>query len=291
MKKNIISMHSTVAGSGNLASMAEAARLAGFDAVEPEYHMLYNFLNAGYTVEELRELLIGLELPGVGWIDDIERQGVAFDAFLDECTKLFELCGQVGIRGVQMLTGPLDMHAVEAFRAGKAYNGYMGLQNMAIEEQIKLTAANCSKLSDAAAPHGVTLYLEPLCWTPLGSIKAGRRIIETAERQNLKLCVDFWHCFVAGDRPEDIAALPRDMIYGVHICDSKQPGEGVPDEADLRAVPLGKGVMQVKEWVDAVKSTGFDGWWACESFDRKQNQMAINASAAKNYKELSSLVK
>lgn len=291
MKKNSISMHSTVAGSGNLASMVEAARLAGFDAVEPVYSALYDYLDAGYSVSDLRRLLDGLELPGVGWIDDIERQGEPFEAYLDKCERLFSLCGQVGVKGVQMLTGPLDYRAVEAYRAGKPFDGYMGLQDKTPEEQVKLTAKNCARLADAAAPYGLTLYMEPLCWTPLGNLQYGCRIIEQTGRDNLKLCMDFWHFFVAGDTPDDVAALPKEYIYGVHICDSLKPDGGVPNESILRAVPLGEGVIPVREWVDAVKSTGFDGWWGCESFDHRQNQMSLNASAVKNYKELSAFVR
>ena len=68
MKKNMISMHSTVAAGANLATMVSAAREAGYDAIEPEYHMLENYYNAGLTAEDLKELTEGLELPALGWI-------------------------------------------------------------------------------------------------------------------------------------------------------------------------------------------------------------------------------
>jgi sugar phosphate isomerase/epimerase len=26
----------------------------------------------------------------------------------------------------------------------------------------------------------------------------------------------------------------------------------------------GNGLIPLREWVDAIRSTGFDGWWSCE---------------------------
>ena len=292
MKKNIISMHSTIAGSANLATMAEAARRAGYDAIEPVYPAVYSMLDAGYSVEEIREVLAGLELPGIGWIEDLERQGEVFSPYLAECTKLFELCGQIGFKGVQILTGPIDMAAIRAYRDGSNFQGYMGLQDKDVSEQIRLTARNAAVLADAAAQFGVTLYLEPLCWTPMGKLPYALAILEETARDNFKMVVDFWQLFTAGATPDEIAKIPKEYIYGVHICDSAKPEAGVPDqtEAELRNVPFGKGIIPVKEYVDAVKATGFTGWWGCESFDVRQKQMALDVSASKNYRELAALV-
>ena len=38
---------------------------------------------------------------------------------------------------------------------------------------------------------------------------------------------------------------------------------------DLRDVWTGAGRIPLKEWVDAVHATGFDGWWPCELFSEK----------------------
>jgi len=69
-----------------------------------------------------------------------------------------------------------------------------------------------------------------------------------------------------------VAALPGDLIYGVHVCDSLPFTEGIPDESVLRDVPTGQGALILQEWVAAVKSTGYQGWWSCELFCRRQQQ-------------------
>ena len=285
-----LSLHSTIAGNANLASMVQAAKQVGFPCIEPEYHMLYDYLEAGYSVEQLKALLDGLEVTGVGWLGDIECQGEQFSELLKMAAELFELCGRIGAKGVQLLTGPMDVQAVKAYQTDLAYNGYMGLQHLGKERQLDITSANMAILADMAAPYGITLYLEPLCWTPLGTITMGKELIERTNRHNVALVIDFWQCFTAGTTQAEIASLPKEMIYGVHIGDGHQPDAGIPDEQRLRNVPLGEGVIPIKDWIDAVKSTGFEGWWACESFDRRQNQMAFHDSVKKNYNDLMELV-
>ena len=34
----------------------------------------------------------------------------------------------------------------------------------------------------------------------------------------------------------------------------------------------GQGVLDLQSWVDAVKSTGYAGWWSCELFCNRQHQ-------------------
>jgi L-ribulose-5-phosphate 3-epimerase UlaE len=43
-------------------------------------------------------------------------------------------------------------------------------------------------------------------------------------------------------------------------------------ETVLRDVPNGEGVIDLEIWVEAVRSTGYAGWWAAETFSRKMQQ-------------------
>jgi sugar phosphate isomerase/epimerase len=36
--------------------------------------------------------------------------------------------------------------------------------------------------------------------------------------------------------------------------------------------PVGAGHIPLQDWVDAVKSTGYDGWWVTEIFSTKANE-------------------
>lgn len=76
----------------------------------------------------------------------------------------------------------------------------------------------------------------------------------------------------------------------MHVCDSLCHDGGHPDESVLRDVPAGGGVPDLQEWVDAVKATGYAGWWSGELFCRKQHQDDSSKAAAGTKRLLKRLV-
>ncbi|GAA2042826.1 hypothetical protein GCM10009819_31650 [Agromyces tropicus] len=86
---------------------------------------------------------------------------------------------------------------------------------------------------------------------------------------------------MSGDTPEDVASLPADLIAAVHVCDglAVPPGE-VPDQPGSRNVWIGGGLIPLQEWVDACRSTGFDGYYCPEIFSRKIAQLDDTTVAA-----------
>ena len=69
----------------------------------------------------------------------------------------------------------------------------------------------------------------------------------------------------------------------MHICDSLPVKEKITQE--LRNVWTGAGVIPLQEWVDAVKATGYDGWWSCELFSFKHYEL-VPWETARNIKAL-----
>lgn len=53
---------------------------------------------------------------------------------------------------------------------------------------------------------------------------------------------------------------------------------------------LGQGVIQLDKWIEAVKATGYEGWWASESFYKKEHQDSPLENAQKHYKYLETLI-
>jgi sugar phosphate isomerase/epimerase len=149
-----------------------------------------------------------------------------------------------------------------------------------------LTAKNLALLADLAKQYDVLLYLEALSWTPLNSLDHQLQLIDRTERDNVRMVIDYWHCFTSGVQPQDIARMNKDLIYGVHVCDSLPFEGGIPNEEILRDVPTGSGVLNLAEWTAAVKATGYQGWWSCELFCKKQQQQNSYEVA----KELKSLL-
>lgn len=271
-QKNTLALHSTVAKHSTLAMDIDIARTVGFEALEIYSGKLENWLQAGYSEAELKALFKDIPVTGIGYLRDIERQGAERDDLLKEAERLFQLANLVGAKGVQVLTGPINVQAVIDFRKHGSSVHYSGLLGLDEAEQFALTAENLVLLADLAKQYDVLLYLEALSWTPLNTLDHQLQLIDRTERDNVKMVIDYWHCFTSGVKPDDIARMSKDVIYGVHVCDSLPFSGGIPNEEILRDVPTGQGILNLAEWTDAVKATGYDGWWSCELFCKKQQQ-------------------
>ncbi|NLW13656.1 MAG: sugar phosphate isomerase/epimerase, partial [Trueperella sp.] len=53
------------------------------------------------------------------------------------------------------------------------------------------------------------------------------------------------------------------------------PAGEIQDQAVSRNVWTGGGSIPLQEWVDAVKATGYDGWWCSEIFHDKSAEFGF----------------
>jgi sugar phosphate isomerase/epimerase len=232
------------------------ARETGWDGVFLREEHIRRFLGQGHPVAELRAALDGLEPVNLGALVDVERWRPAErTAMLREATDLTTLAVDIGARYVQLLTGPVS--------PGGSYSGPAKLSRT---ERVQVTAEAIGAVADIGAGTGIRYYLEPVAWTPLAPLADAVAALEAAGRGNVGLVLDYWHLWHSGVTPDDIARLDRRLIFGVDFSDSLgPPGTGTPDQ-DSRKVWPGEGVIPLREWSDAVRSTGFDGWWDNELY-------------------------
>jgi sugar phosphate isomerase/epimerase len=112
-------------------------------------------------------------------------------------------------------------------------------------------------LCDLAAPLRLTLNVEPMPWTEVKNVGQGLRLLATAARPNAGLLIDPIHFDRGGNVPVDIAAIPRERLFYMQLCDAPaerprdtetlihqarnerlMPGDGQLDlEGILRAMP------------------------------------------------------
>lgn len=288
--KNFLALHSTVAKHSTLAIDVDIAKTLGLDALEISANKVEDYLAAGHSERDLNRLLDGFVIPGIGYLANIERIGSEATSLFGDAERLFGIAQAAGARGVQILTGPIDVQAVIDHEKNVPQSRYAGLLGATLQEQLKLTAKNIAKLGEMAAEFGLILYLEALSWTPLKSMAHQLELIDRSERDNVKVLIDYWHCYTSGETPDSIASLDRAVIYGVHVCDSLSFEGGIPNETILRDVPTGKGVLNLRDWTDAVKATGYVGWWSGELFCRKEQQENSYTVAARMNELLESLI-
>ncbi len=262
-----LSMNSTVAFHGTTLRDVQVARAAGYDGVELQTPKLFRYLDAGRTAEDLLPALDGFPVSGVGAIQEAPD-----DEFVADASRLAAFAEAVRAPFVQMCTGPVDPEVVKDHAAGRLrpddprFRAGVGRESEAVSD----TARRVGIAAEIAADHGVGIYLEPLGWSPVNRVDQALEILERVDRPNVRLCVDFWHFWVSGDTPDDVAKLPGDLIAGVHVCDGLPVAPGdVPDQVGSRNVWIGGGSIPLQEWIDACRSTGYDGWYCPEIFSRK----------------------
>jgi len=272
-----LSMNVTTAFHGNVTTDIAIAKEAGFDGVELQSPKLTRYLDAGFTAESIAEKLNGFPVSGLGAVLDIERTGQAREGFLAEVTRLARVAQVIGAPIVQLCTGPVDWEVVKDFRAGQLsvddarYRGTLGFDE---GEALDVLVANVREAADIAADHGVGIVLEPLAWSNINRHRHSLRIIEECGRDNVGLALDTWHYWSTGDTLEEVSATPKELIYAVHVSDGRDLDRerDVPQQDIYRDVVIGGGAIPLQEWIDAVKSTGYDGWFATEMFSTKANE-------------------
>jgi len=264
-----LSMNATTTFYGNVINDIRIAKEAGFDGIELQSPKLFRYLDAGLPLEGLLPHLEGIEVSGVGALHEDQPE-----VFAAAAHRLSQITQTLGSHHLQMCTGPVDVQVVKDFRAGTLRPDdprYVGAVGRPDDEALALTARNVAAAADIAAEYGLDLYLEPLGWAPVNSLRQGLQILETIDRPNAGLTIDFWHAYVAGDTPEWLSRLDPTLIKAVHVCDALPlpTPRPIPDQDVYRDVATGGGVAPLQEWVDAAKRTGFDGWYCTEIFCRK----------------------
>jgi sugar phosphate isomerase/epimerase len=255
-----IALQSLVAMYGNLLTDIRIAKETGHAGIEINGPKLRRYLAQGYSLESLLPLLAYVPPVGMCYLQDIERQNPAEQqVLLKECEEICAVAEKLNCPMVQLLTGPLDPNGA-----------YQGLTGRSRQELRDLTSKNLRKLGKIGRDHHVKFFIEALTWTPLHKLEDVLETIDAAEQDNVGLVVDFWHLWDSGATPDQVAKLNKDRIYCVHFCDSlEKHGERGTFEQRGRDVWTGGGRIPLKEWVDAVLATGFDGCWSCELLSPK----------------------
>jgi len=95
---------------------------------------------------------------------------------------------------------------------------------------------NLARLAEAAGAHRLHLALELMPYTAVNTLAKADRMVSATGAGNLGLLIDALHLARAGGTPAEVAALPRDHIAYLQLCDA--PAE-LPAGMSLREESLG----------------------------------------------------
>lgn len=239
----------------NLATDIRVAHDCGFIAIEIVASKLYSFLEQGNSTDDLNRILNNYQIAPV-CINDIAHvetdDPIKLEEILKETEYLSKVAKEINCPVIQLV--PL-----------------LALEGRPWEEIARITGQNVGKIGAIGNKYGIGFQMEPVAWSPIHSLSKCLEMIEIAGEDNVRMVVDFWHLWAGGETsPEEVAKLDRSMIYNIHFCDGKkQPRDTQWDETILRGYYPGDGDIPIRDWVDAVKSTGYDGYWSCELVSAK----------------------
>ena len=114
---------------------------------------------------------------------------------------------------------------------------------------------NLARLAVAAQERRLRVALELMPYTAVNSLAKANRMVAAAGQPNLGLLIDALHLARAGGTPAEVAAIPRERIAYLQLCDA--PATPPPDMA-LRTESLtarlypGEGALPLAELMDAL---------------------------------------
>ena len=232
----------TLSHLGYEAQLQTAAR-AGFRAVGLRANTIEDALASGRTLPEARALLdsLGLAAPEMNFFPDwIYTRGEAREAALARFARLCELSEALGSPVIICTTGcegtPDDTLARE----------------------------NYAELCRMAGARGLVAGLEFLPWTAVRTVADAWRLVERVHHEAAAVVLDSFHVVKGRSRMEDIRGLPPEKIAIVHVNDLLETGEDVITLCRRRRVLPGEGQFPLPEFVEAVRATGYAGWYALE---------------------------
>ena len=224
------------------------AAKAGFHAVGLQEVPIEQYLASGRDLAEARAFLddLGLAAPEInffpGWI---YARGEARVAAFSRFARFCELATALGAQILIVTTG------------GE------GTPDEALANE------NYAELCRVAGEQGLVAALECVPWSAVKTIADVWRMVERANHPAAGIVLDIFNIMKGGSRLDDIRVIPEEKIAIVHVNDLIETGEDVMTLCRKRRVLPGEGRFPLREFIEAVRATGFDGWYALEILNEK----------------------
>ncbi len=236
----------TVSLGGTLREKLEAVAAAGFEGVEIfETDILAHDGSPTDVGAMVRDL--GLEIVAFQPFRDFEgmpepRRAKGFD----RARRKFALMNELGTENI-LVCSNISPHSLGG---------------------IDRAAEDLRALGDIADGFGVNVGFEALAWgLHIRDYRDAWEVVRRADHPRVGIILDSYHTLVPGYPVEPIRSIPADRITFVQVADAPRV------EMDLlqlsrhfRCFP-GQGELDIGSFMDALATTGYDGWLSHEIFN------------------------
>lgn len=133
---------------------------------------------------------------------------------------------------------------------------------------IDRAAADFAELGAIAAPRGIRVGFEALCWgRHIADHRDAWEVVRRADHPNIGLILDSFHTLSLGIDPDTIRRIPGDRIFFVQLADAPAiQMDLLYWSRHFRNMP-GEGDLDVTGFMRAVAATGYDGPISLEIFN------------------------
>lgn len=236
----------TVSISGTLESKLHAIAAAGFDRAEIfENDLLSTHLGARQIAAMMADLGLActmfqpfrdLEgLPGPARARAFDRLERKFDVMADLGTDLVLVCSSCSPQAEGERARLLDDLAEAAERAGR---------------------------------RGMRIGYEALAWgRHVNDHREAWALVRDVDHPSLGLVLDSFHSLARGIPSSSIGDIRGDKLFIVQVCDAPLlQMDYLGWSRHFRCMP-GQGDFPLDDWAEAIRRTGYDGYWSLEIFN------------------------
>ena len=262
----------TIGGGGPLEQFVQLAADSGFPGCD---------VDVGYGVQHgaaaLSDLFARHKLKMGGWGPGDWRGDMAkHAAALEQLTKQAAVARQVG--------------------ADSCSTWLLPTGDVPFMENWKFHVDRLAPFARVLADAGLRLGLEFVAPYHIRRAKAHEFVftagqmleLAAAVGPNVGLLVDSFHVYTSGDPFSRLATIPKDKIVLVHINDA--PPGAIHEQKDGNRLLPGKGVMDLKAFLAALKQAGYDGPVSLEVFSDELKKMPKAESSRLAWESLKPLV-
>ncbi len=182
----------------------------------PPPEMIYIAARAGYDFVSLRPILMGLPGEPNYALAAAENKGLLREtkaAFATTGLKLHD------IELARIYDGLDPKTYLPAFEVAAELGGRAVLSSIWTADRA-FYIEKFAELCELASPFGLTVDLEYVPIASVSNLAEALDVLRTAKRDNAGLMIDTHHFHRAGDRVEDLDAVPREWFHFAHLCDA-----------------------------------------------------------------------
>ena len=165
-------------------------------------------------------------------------------------------------------------------RVGTAISSYS--EDLNYLDNFKVHVGRLQKVGAVLADEGLRLGLEYLgtkrLWTRrrhafVHSMAECRQLIAETGQPNIGVVIDSWHWWTAGETADDILQLENSDVVSADLNDAPSGIERDEQYDNRRELPMATGMIDAKEFLDALVKIGYDGPIRAEPFNQMLDAM------------------